>query len=168
MANISVINRFLQGVANVRLITRSFSGVSAKIINNSSTELSRQLNREIVKTNFVLVSQQSSQRKFSKRAKMVKRKHLLKSENYYFYFSQGKLNEQERIELLQPLFATGWSMVEGRDAIYKEFLFKNFNESFGFMTRVALMADKMDHHPEWQVFFIVFHLNINFISILNH
>lgn len=40
-------------------------------------------------------------------------------------------------------------MVEGRDAIYREFLFKNFNEAFGFMTRVALLADKMDHHPEW-------------------
>lgn len=40
-------------------------------------------------------------------------------------------------------------MVEGRDAIYKEFLFKNFNEAFGFMTRVGLLADKIDHHPEW-------------------
>lgn len=40
-------------------------------------------------------------------------------------------------------------MVEGRDAIYKEFLFKDFNEAFGFMTRIALLADKMDHHPEW-------------------
>lgn len=40
-------------------------------------------------------------------------------------------------------------MVEGRDAINKEFIFKNFNEAFGFMTRVALLADKMDHHPEW-------------------
>lgn len=40
-------------------------------------------------------------------------------------------------------------MVNGRDAIYKEFLFKDFNEAFGFMTRVALLADKMDHHPEW-------------------
>lgn len=59
------------------------------------------------------------------------------------------MNEQERAELLQPLFTAGWSLVEGRDAIYKEFLFKNFNEAFGFMTRVALVADKMDHHPEW-------------------
>lgn len=40
-------------------------------------------------------------------------------------------------------------MVNGRDAIYKEFLFKNFNEAFGFMTRVGLLAEKMDHHPEW-------------------
>ena len=40
-------------------------------------------------------------------------------------------------------------MVEGRDAIHKEFKFKNFNRAFGFMTRVALQAEKMDHHPEW-------------------
>jgi len=40
-------------------------------------------------------------------------------------------------------------MVEGRDAIEKKFAFKDFNQAFGFMTRVALKADKMDHHPEW-------------------
>ena len=40
-------------------------------------------------------------------------------------------------------------MVKERDAIYKEFLFKDFNQAFGFMTRVALKADKGDHHPEW-------------------
>ena len=51
--------------------------------------------------------------------------------------------------MLKPLFGAGWTMVNGRDAIYKEYMFKNFNESFGFMTRVALLADKMDHHPEW-------------------
>ena len=45
---------------------------------------------------------------------------------------------------------SGWSKVEGgRDAIQKTFKFKDFNEAFGFMTRVALMADKLDHHPEW-------------------
>ena len=44
----------------------------------------------------------------------------------------------------------GWSKVEGdRDAITKTFKFKDFNAAFGFMTRVALMADKLDHHPEW-------------------
>ena len=42
-----------------------------------------------------------------------------------------------------------WSDVEGRDAIKRSFTFKDFNEAFGFMTRVALLADKMDHHPEW-------------------
>jgi 4a-hydroxytetrahydrobiopterin dehydratase len=43
----------------------------------------------------------------------------------------------------------GWRVVDGRDAIAKAFKFKDFNEAFGFMTRVALMAEKMDHHPEW-------------------
>ena len=43
----------------------------------------------------------------------------------------------------------GWSAVEGRDAITKEFKFKDFNAAFGFMSRVALHAEKADHHPEW-------------------
>lgn len=43
----------------------------------------------------------------------------------------------------------GWTAADGRDAIRKEFRFADFNEAFGFMTRVALKADKMDHHPEW-------------------
>lgn len=51
--------------------------------------------------------------------------------------------------LLEPLLATGWALVEGRDAIAKTFTFKDFNAAFGWMTRVALVAEKMDHHPEW-------------------
>lgn len=43
----------------------------------------------------------------------------------------------------------GWSDVPGRDAITKKFVFKDFNAAFGFMTRAALVAEKMDHHPEW-------------------
>lgn len=43
----------------------------------------------------------------------------------------------------------GWSAVEGRDAITRRFTFRDFNAAFGFMTRVALKADQMDHHPEW-------------------
>ena len=44
----------------------------------------------------------------------------------------------------------GWTAVEGgRDAIARTFRFKDFNAAFGFMARVALMADKLDHHPEW-------------------
>ena len=43
----------------------------------------------------------------------------------------------------------GWSLVEGRSAITRTFTFRNFNEAFGFMSRVALAAEKMDHHPEW-------------------
>jgi 4a-hydroxytetrahydrobiopterin dehydratase len=44
----------------------------------------------------------------------------------------------------------GWSDVDGRDAITRTFVFKNFNEAFGFMTRAALVAEKNDHHPEWR------------------
>ncbi|MFJ2990324.1 4a-hydroxytetrahydrobiopterin dehydratase [Collimonas sp. NPDC087041] len=43
----------------------------------------------------------------------------------------------------------GWTAVDGRDAIQKTFLFADFNAAFGFMTQVALLAEKMDHHPEW-------------------
>ena len=43
----------------------------------------------------------------------------------------------------------GWSEVKDRDAISKTFVFRDFNEAFGFMTRAALVAEKLDHHPEW-------------------
>ena len=43
----------------------------------------------------------------------------------------------------------GWQPVDGRDAIAKTFTFAGFNEAFGFMSRVALAAEKADHHPEW-------------------
>jgi 4a-hydroxytetrahydrobiopterin dehydratase len=43
----------------------------------------------------------------------------------------------------------GWSDVTGRDAISRKFAFKDFNEAFGFMARAALIAEKLDHHPEW-------------------
>ena len=43
----------------------------------------------------------------------------------------------------------GWEMVEGRSAITRQFTFKDFNETFGFMTQVALQAERLDHHPEW-------------------
>ncbi|RWS02482.1 Pterin-4-alpha-carbinolamine dehydratase 2-like protein [Dinothrombium tinctorium] len=61
-----------------------------------------------------------------------------------------KLSEEEREAKLKPLLGKGWKMDEsGRDAIKKQFSFKDFNEAFGFMTRIALKADKMNHHPEW-------------------
>jgi 4a-hydroxytetrahydrobiopterin dehydratase len=44
---------------------------------------------------------------------------------------------------------SGWADVPDRDAIRKSWRFKDFNEAFGFMTRVALLAEKADHHPEW-------------------
>ncbi|XP_007899500.1 pterin-4-alpha-carbinolamine dehydratase 2 isoform X1 [Callorhinchus milii] len=64
------------------------------------------------------------------------------------------LNPEEREQLLPELKAAGWDDVEGRDALFKEFAFKNFNQAFGFMTRVALQAEKLNHHPEW---FNVYH-----------
>jgi len=57
------------------------------------------------------------------------------------------LSESERAELLPSL--QGWSMVTGRDAIQKRFTFDDFNQAFGWMTRVALVAEQMNHHPEW-------------------
>jgi len=44
---------------------------------------------------------------------------------------------------------SGWVETAGRDAIAKSYRFADFNAAFGFMTRVALKADQMDHHPEW-------------------
>jgi len=44
---------------------------------------------------------------------------------------------------------SGWTAEEGRDAIKRTFTFKNFNEAWGFMARVALKAEQMNHHPEW-------------------
>ncbi|XP_036192888.1 pterin-4-alpha-carbinolamine dehydratase [Myotis myotis] len=60
-----------------------------------------------------------------------------------------RLSAEERDQLLPNLRAVGWNEVEGRDAIFKQFHFKDFNRAFGFMTRVALQAEKLDHHPEW-------------------
>uniref|UniRef100_A0A9L0KFP2 Pterin-4-alpha-carbinolamine dehydratase n=1 Tax=Equus asinus TaxID=9793 RepID=A0A9L0KFP2_EQUAS len=60
-----------------------------------------------------------------------------------------RLSAEEREQLLPNLRAVGWNELEGRDAIFKQFHFKDFNRAFGFMTRVALQAEKLDHHPEW-------------------
>ena len=59
----------------------------------------------------------------------------------------NKLTPSDRAAALKKL--SGWTTVAGRDAITRKFEFANFNEAFGFMTRAALLADKMDHHPEW-------------------
>lgn len=42
-----------------------------------------------------------------------------------------------------------WQLAEGRDAIQKTFVFDDFNQAFGFMARAALVAEKLDHHPDW-------------------
>jgi 4a-hydroxytetrahydrobiopterin dehydratase len=58
-----------------------------------------------------------------------------------------KLSGEARSKALAKL--KGWSEVKGRDAISKKFVFADFNAAFGFMTRAALLAEKLDHHPEW-------------------
>ena len=59
------------------------------------------------------------------------------------------LTEAERNAVLPALGETGWGAVEGKDAIRKMWKFKSFSEAWGFMSRVALAAEKMNHHPEW-------------------
>ncbi|MCW8842477.1 MAG: 4a-hydroxytetrahydrobiopterin dehydratase [Rhodobacteraceae bacterium] len=60
-----------------------------------------------------------------------------------------KLSDTARETLLAPLFASGWALDKGRDAITKQFEFESFVDAFGWMTRAALWAEKWDHHPEW-------------------
>ena len=59
----------------------------------------------------------------------------------------AKLTADARKSALARL--AGWSEVPGRDAITRKFVFQDFNQAFGFMTRASLVAEKMDHHPEW-------------------
>jgi 4a-hydroxytetrahydrobiopterin dehydratase len=59
------------------------------------------------------------------------------------------LGEQDRRDALPALGQTGWGAVPGRDAIRKIWKFRNFSEAWGFMTRAALAAEKLNHHPEW-------------------
>jgi 4a-hydroxytetrahydrobiopterin dehydratase len=58
-----------------------------------------------------------------------------------------RLSDEARKAALWEL--AGWSETPGREAITKTFVFKDFNEAFGFMARAALVAEKNDHHPEW-------------------
>jgi 4a-hydroxytetrahydrobiopterin dehydratase len=59
-----------------------------------------------------------------------------------------RLSAEMRKSALQGL--PGWAETAGREAIGRSFVFKDFNEAFGFMTRAALVAEKHDHHPEWR------------------
>ena len=59
-----------------------------------------------------------------------------------------QLSAQARQSALGEL--SGWSEAAGENAIARKFTFKDFNEAFGFMSRVALVAEKNDHHPEWR------------------
>ena len=60
-----------------------------------------------------------------------------------------RLDEAQRNEMLPDLGETGWMAVPDRDAIRKVLKFGNFVEAWGFMTRAALVAEKLNHHPEW-------------------
>ena len=60
-----------------------------------------------------------------------------------------KLNDIDRDATLAPLYDAGWSLCDDRDAITKTFTFRNFVEAFGWMTRAAFWAEKLNHHPEW-------------------
>ncbi len=60
------------------------------------------------------------------------------------------LNEEARAAALPALGETGWGAVEGRDAIRKVWKFRNFVEAWGFMTQAAIVAEKLNHHPEWR------------------
>lgn len=61
----------------------------------------------------------------------------------------AKLLGDAREAALKSLRSSGWEAVEGRDAIRKDFKFRDFSEAWGFMSRVALEAQAADHHPEW-------------------
>jgi len=57
------------------------------------------------------------------------------------------LSDDERATAMTSL--PDWQLVKGRDALCKTFKFKSFNQAFGWMTRAAMKAEKLDHHPEW-------------------
>ena len=59
------------------------------------------------------------------------------------------LSPADRSTLLPPLAETGWAAVPGKDAIRKILKFRNFSEAWAFMSRAALVAEKLNHHPEW-------------------
>jgi len=61
-----------------------------------------------------------------------------------------KLDSAKREEALPKLELQGWAHDPARDAIAKSYRFTDFAQAFGWMTKVALTAEKLDHHPEWR------------------
>ncbi len=59
------------------------------------------------------------------------------------------MKELLNIDDIEPLISAGWTLTEDRSAITKTYEFKSFVEAFGWMTQIALHAEKMNHHPEW-------------------
>ena len=70
-----------------------------------------------------------------------------KTSQRFLYVKPVLLEGTPRSEALGSL--NGWQLVSGRDAIQKSFVFENFVDAFGFMTKVAIVSEKMNHHPEW-------------------
>ena len=60
-----------------------------------------------------------------------------------------KLSDATRGPLLDPLFQTGWTLLDDRDATSKTYKFNSFVDAFGWMTRAAIWSEKWNHHPEW-------------------
>lgn len=73
------------------------------------------------------------------------------------------LSPEARLTDLPPLGETGWGAVISRDAIRKVWKFRNFSEAWGFMSRAALAAEKLNHHPEWSNKF-----NIVDVTLITH
>ena len=61
----------------------------------------------------------------------------------------NKLQGAARDAALEGLARAGWALQDGRDAIAKTFVFRDFTQAFGWMTQVAIQAEKLNHHPEW-------------------
>ena len=60
-----------------------------------------------------------------------------------------KITSSEREEILNPLLRKGWSLMDGRDALTKQYEFSDFVQAFGWMCKAAIIAEKLNHHPEW-------------------
>ncbi len=73
------------------------------------------------------------------------------------------LNTDDRLAQLPALGETGWGPVPGRDALRKVWKFRTFSEAWGFMSRAALAAEKLNHHPEWSNKF-----NIVDVTLITH
>ncbi len=61
----------------------------------------------------------------------------------------NKLNHEDKKNFISAQTKNGWQYIKENDSIYKKFEFKNFVDAFSWMTKVALFAEKINHHPEW-------------------
>ena len=61
----------------------------------------------------------------------------------------NKLNNEDKKNFISQQTKNGWQYIKENDSIYKKFEFKNFVDAFSWMTKVALFAEKINHHPEW-------------------